>query len=248
MLNHCHGRGLTLADQRALSDQSAANAAADGRGDRRVAQVDARGLHCGAGHGHIGLSELLGGLRIDKFLLTDGFGFEQRFEALGLGTGLHQIGFGFSHTGLRTGQCGLIRTGVNLKQRLASAHAAALCEKALLHDARSTGAHLRHTRGFQPSGQFRDQAHIAGLDRNHTHLSGWRCATWATRGGCGNVALATGRQQQGQPQCTGCPDSTERGGSVKVWTGRGYAEVQHGEFLEKKESPAEDTRRVNKHV
>ena len=71
-------------------------------------------------------------------------------------------------------------------------------EQALLHDARGAGAHLRDTRGFEPAGQFGEQAHVAGGDGDDAHFRGRHPAAW--RAALGVAALPAGSQQRRQAQ------------------------------------------------
>jgi hypothetical protein len=93
LLDGSQVRRFALADQGALGDQGAADAAGDRRRRRGVLEVE-------PGPGQRGLGLLVARRCLVIFLLADGLDFEQRLEAVEAGGGAGQVGFGGGQVGL----------------------------------------------------------------------------------------------------------------------------------------------------
>jgi len=175
-----------------------------------------RHLQRGAARGHVGLGLLLRGHGDDEFLLADGVGLQQRLVAFGLCRRLREVRLGSRQRGLRTGRSGAVRCRVDLEQRLAGFHVAALDEQALLHDAGGARTHLRHARRFKPAGQLGGQADRARRGDHDAHFGRRRGATRRTAGRSRRVArfgVAGGEQQRGGQHQSGGAAGPQNGGA-----------------------------------
>ena len=178
---------LTAADQRALGNQGAADAAGDRRRRRRVFEVEPR-----AGQRRLGLLVACRGLVI--FLLADGLDLEQRLEAVEGGGGGGKVGLG-------RGAVGLVGARVNAEQGRAGGDVGALGEQALLDHALDARPHLGAAHGEQAAGQVLGQRRRARCDGQHLDFGGRRCSARAAGSrprGRLLVTLAAGSQQDCQ--------------------------------------------------
>ena len=185
LLDHRHRCGVALADQGAFGDQGPADAPCDRRSDRRIAQVDARGLQRRRAGGDVGLGLFAGRHRIGVVLLTDGIGADQRLVPLGGGGGLHQGGLRLGEHGAGAVHRRLEGGRVDAVQHLALAHIRAFAELPRHDDAGHPRTDLCRAQRFESSGQVHHQSHRFGshsdhgdLGRRHGRragpLAGWR--------------------------------------------------------------------------
>ncbi len=172
LLNGRQQGRFTLADQCTFGDLREANAAGNRRGDRGVAEIEARRFPGCLGWCDIGGGLLLHAQRIIVFLLADCVGRHQRLVALRFQVRLRQVCFGFRQHGLRVVVGRFEWRGINAEQYVASLDVAAFAEHAFQHDARHAGAHLRDPGRFQPARQFRGDRDA--LRRNRDDADFWR--------------------------------------------------------------------------
>ena len=176
LLHDGQRRGSALADQRAFRHQRTADAAADGRGHRRIRQVDLGRLQVGTGHVDVGSRLALGRDGVVIVQLADGAGLHQRRVAGHLLGGQLLGRLGAHQRSLGTVVGGAQRGRVDLEQHLAGLHVTAFLEEALLQDAGGTGADLGHARRFDPARQVLGQADGRDLGLDHADGQGRRRA------------------------------------------------------------------------
>jgi len=150
--------------------------------------------------GDLGLGLLLGRDRVDVLLLADRVGLDQRLVARRLGARLQQVGLGARQRGPGAGQRGAVGCRVDLEQRLAGLHVAALAEQPALQDAGGARAHLGDAKGLGAPGQLGLQRGGPRRGGDDADLGGrGRC-----RRRCAGSAAASQRRQPRERQRRPC--------------------------------------------
>ena len=186
--------GVVLHDQGAFRGPRGADAAADRGADRGIFQIEPGAPHLGLAGGELGLVLRHGGH--GNLVLGGGNGLRLHHgrRAIGLLLGevegrLRPLQAGFARL-----QLDLERLGIDLIERIARLHVAALLEQALDHDARHARSHVGHPRRRDAAWQLAHQGKRLGLDRHDADVG------WSGLGSISGGGLIAGRQQQNQSE------------------------------------------------
>ena len=187
-LDHRKRFGLVGGDERADGKQRPADPPADRRGDRRVAQIDPRGLERGAGLRNIG-PRLPGlGRGVGIILLGDRLDLRQRAVPVGAGLGGFSRSAGIGEVRRRLVDGGLVEARVDLEQRLSLTDGGAFGEIAAANEAIDLRPHFRRLERHGPPAKLRQQRHRTGLGDDIADLGG--SAPAIRRVGLGRAARA----------------------------------------------------------
>lgn len=158
MLDHGHGIGLAIADQRAFGDRRTTDTPGDRREHFGVAHVDLGGLHVGFSRHAVGHGGVV-------FLTADGLLIDKLLVAVGDGLGLGQFR-------LSAFEGGVIHRRVDLVELLPFLHVAAFLEQALENDAVHLGTNFRDAVGSGAAWQLGCQGKGLRLNSDHADLRG----------------------------------------------------------------------------
>ena len=209
MLDAGQRRRLALADQRALGDLCAADAAGNRRGHRGIAPVDLGTRQRRLCRRHIGVGLRFRRHGLIEFLLADRIAGNQRLNPLQILAGdqflrfaARQAGFGGCHIRRQ-------RARVDLEQHLARLDLAALGVAASLQDAFHPRPDFRCPHRLQAAGRFQRARDIARCHADHFHFRRRHAASRTLRRR--RLRFAGGeRQQRGDGQ----HDEYRAGGAI----------------------------------